>query len=64
VNSSGHMHAIREELGDLLDAIDDAENAGVFESGSAEQLFSDLIRSSAIKHYEFATAFIRKAGEK
>lgn len=64
MNKFGHMHAIRGELADLLDAIHDAEEANVFERGSTEQLLSDLIKGSALQHYEFATAIIRKAVEK
>lgn len=64
MNSYAHMHAIRGELEDLLDAINDAEEANVFERGSVEQMLSDLIKGSALRHYEFATHIIKKAGEK
>lgn len=63
VNKFAHMHAIRGELEDLLDAINDAEEANVFEKGSVEQLLSDLIKGSALRHYEFATHIIRKREE-
>jgi hypothetical protein len=58
----GHLDAIRSELQDLLDAINDAEEAGVFERGSVEQMLSDLIRSSSLNHYLLITSIIQKSG--
>lgn len=61
MTKGAYMHAIRGELGELLEAISDAEEANAFERGSVEQLLTDLIKSSATRHYEYATAVIRKA---